>query len=163
MRRPVLIVQADGFNRSRIATVIVAAITSNLALAAASGNVRLTRTASGLPKPSVVDVSILPALGTRCAAAPSRSRSLLVALLVHRFRFSSRQFQSPTRIASAFREIRGENLPHFAVRRCVLRDHLAVSEPAPRAGAVIARNRRSSIAPASASPKPKPAHTPTSP
>jgi mRNA interferase MazF len=59
MRRPVLVVQADAFNRSRIATVIVAVITSNLALAAAPGNVRLARAASGLPKPSVVNVSQL--------------------------------------------------------------------------------------------------------
>jgi mRNA interferase MazF len=57
MRRPVLVVQADAFNRSRIATVIVAVITSNLALAAAPGNVRLAKAASGLPKPSVVNVS----------------------------------------------------------------------------------------------------------
>jgi len=56
-RRPVLIVQSDAFNRSRIATVVVAVITSNTALAAAPGNVMLGRRASGLPKPSVVNVS----------------------------------------------------------------------------------------------------------
>jgi len=59
MRGPVLVVQADPFNRSRIATVIVAVITSNLALAAAPGNVRLARAASGLRKASVVNVSQL--------------------------------------------------------------------------------------------------------
>jgi mRNA interferase MazF len=59
MRRPVLVVQADPFNRSRIATVMVVVITSNLALAAAPGNVRLGKAASGLPKPSVVNVSQL--------------------------------------------------------------------------------------------------------
>ncbi len=59
LRRPVLIVQADAFNRSRIATATVAEITSNLALAAAPGNVRLTKAASGLPRPSVVNVSQL--------------------------------------------------------------------------------------------------------
>lgn len=58
-RRPVLVVQADGFNRSKIATVIVAAITSNLDLAEAPGNVRLERRASKLPKSSVVNVSQL--------------------------------------------------------------------------------------------------------
>lgn len=57
MRRPVLVVQANPFNESRIATVIVAVITSNLALADAPGNVRLGKADSGLPKPSVVNVS----------------------------------------------------------------------------------------------------------
>lgn len=57
MKRPVLIVQANPFNDSRIATVIVAVITSNLALADAPGNVRLGKSESGLPKPSVVNVS----------------------------------------------------------------------------------------------------------
>lgn len=56
-RRPVLIVQANPFNESRIATVIVAVITSNLALAAAPGNLRLGKSESGLAKPSVVNVS----------------------------------------------------------------------------------------------------------
>lgn len=57
MRRPVLIVQANPFNESRISTVIVAVITSNLALAEAPGNVRLGRSESGLPKLSAVNVS----------------------------------------------------------------------------------------------------------
>ncbi len=56
-RRPVLVVQSDAFNRSRIRTVVVAAITSNTRLGDAPGNVLLTRRASGLPKPSVVNVS----------------------------------------------------------------------------------------------------------
>jgi mRNA interferase MazF len=56
-RRPVLVVQANSFNESRISTVIVAIITSNLALAEAPGNVRLAKSDSGLPKPSVVNVS----------------------------------------------------------------------------------------------------------
>lgn len=59
MRRPVLVVQANPFNESRISTVIVAVITSNLALADAPGNVRLGKAESGLPKPSVVNVSQL--------------------------------------------------------------------------------------------------------
>ena len=57
MRRPVVIVQANPFNDSRIATVVVAVITSNLSLADAPGNVRIAKTESGLSKPSVVDVS----------------------------------------------------------------------------------------------------------
>ena len=58
-KRPVLIVQANAFNASRIATVIVATITSNLALAEAPGNVRVAKSESGLPQPSVVNVSQL--------------------------------------------------------------------------------------------------------
>lgn len=57
LRRPVLVVQSNPFNESRIATVIVAVVTSNLVLAEAPGNVRLSKTESGLPKPSVVNVS----------------------------------------------------------------------------------------------------------
>lgn len=56
-RRPVVIVQADAFTASRIATVIVAAITSNLRLATAPGNVLLAAEESGLPRDSVVNVS----------------------------------------------------------------------------------------------------------
>jgi len=56
-RRPVLIVQANSFNESRISTVLVTVITSNLALAQAPGNVRISKSDSGLPKASVVNVS----------------------------------------------------------------------------------------------------------
>ena len=56
-RRPVLILQADSFNRSRIQTVIVAVITGNLELAEAPGNVVLPARSSGLPRDSVVNVS----------------------------------------------------------------------------------------------------------
>jgi len=49
--------QSDPFNQSRIATVVTAVITSNLALADAPGNVRLGRSESGLAKPSIVNVS----------------------------------------------------------------------------------------------------------
>jgi len=56
-RRPVLVVQADAFNRSRIATVMVAAISANLRLADAPGNVRLTKRQSKLSRDSVVNVS----------------------------------------------------------------------------------------------------------
>jgi mRNA interferase MazF len=59
LRRPVLIVQSNSFNESRIATVIVAVITSNLDLENAPGNVRVSKSDSGLPKPSVVNVSQL--------------------------------------------------------------------------------------------------------
>jgi len=56
-RRPVVVVQANDFNASAIATVIVAVITSNLALAEAPGNVRLPRRQSKLSRTSVVNVS----------------------------------------------------------------------------------------------------------
>ena len=56
-RRPVLIVQANAFNRSKISTVLVVAISSNLRLGDAQGNVRLTRRQSKLPRESVVNIS----------------------------------------------------------------------------------------------------------
>lgn len=58
-RRPVLVVQDDQFNKSKIATVVVAIITTNLNIAAASGNVPITSRQSGLPRDSVVNVSQL--------------------------------------------------------------------------------------------------------
>jgi len=61
-RRPVLIVQADSFNRSRISTAVAAVISSNLRLADAPGNVFLSRRMSGLPKDSVVNISQLVTL-----------------------------------------------------------------------------------------------------
>ena len=56
-RRPVLIVQDNAFNRSSINTVIVATISSNVFLANAPGNVRLTKRNTKLGKESVVNVS----------------------------------------------------------------------------------------------------------
>jgi mRNA interferase MazF len=53
------VVQADSFNLSRIQTVIVALITTNLRLADAPGNVLLPARSSGLPRDSVVNVSQL--------------------------------------------------------------------------------------------------------
>ncbi|MBL8204163.1 MAG: type II toxin-antitoxin system PemK/MazF family toxin [Blastocatellia bacterium] len=61
-RRPVLVVQADSFNQSRIQTVIVAVITKNLNLAEAPGNILLSPRVSHLPVASVVNVSQLIAL-----------------------------------------------------------------------------------------------------
>ena len=58
-RRPVVVIQADAFNRSLIDTAVVAAITSNLRLADLPGNVRLTKRDSKLTKESVVNVSQL--------------------------------------------------------------------------------------------------------
>lgn len=61
-RRPVLVMQSDDFNRSRLRTTVAVTITSNLALAAAPGNVGLASRESGLPRDSVVNVSQLATL-----------------------------------------------------------------------------------------------------
>lgn len=58
-RRPVVVVQSDAFNRSRIATVVCVPLTSNLRWANAPGNVLLAAKATGLPKDSVANVSQL--------------------------------------------------------------------------------------------------------
>ena len=58
-RRPVVVVQGDAFNRSRIATVVCVPLTSNLRWADAPGNVLLAAKATGLPKDSVANVSQL--------------------------------------------------------------------------------------------------------
>ena len=85
-RRPVLVVQHDRFNRSAISTTVVAAITSNLRLAAMPGNVRLRQGEAGLPRPSVVNVSQLRTvdrtrLGGRLGMlAAARRREVLTGL-----------------------------------------------------------------------------------
>jgi mRNA interferase MazF len=55
--RPILIVQDDAFNRSRLRTVIGVALTTNIRLLDAPGNVLLPANATGLPKDSVANVS----------------------------------------------------------------------------------------------------------
>jgi len=64
-RRPVVVVQSDSFNRSHIGTVVAAAITSNLDLGEAPGNVRVSRRESRLPRESVVNVSQVVTLDRR--------------------------------------------------------------------------------------------------
>jgi mRNA interferase MazF len=56
-RRPVLILQSDLFNQSRIRTVVIAIVTSNAALANAPGNVYLPKQSSGLQEDSTINVS----------------------------------------------------------------------------------------------------------
>ncbi len=56
-RHPCVVVQGDGFNRSRISTTVVCLITSNMERARAPGNVALREGEGGLPRPSVVNVS----------------------------------------------------------------------------------------------------------
>lgn len=56
-RRPVVVVQSDAFNRSRIATVVCVPLTSNLGLARSPGNVAFDDGVGGLAKKSVANVS----------------------------------------------------------------------------------------------------------
>ena len=58
-RRPVVIISSNEFNKSKIQTVIVAAITSNIRLAEAPGNFKLTKKGSGLNCESVVNITQL--------------------------------------------------------------------------------------------------------
>ena len=61
-RRPVVVVQSDAINRSRIGTVVCVPMTSNLKWANAPGNVLLKAKLTGLPKDSVANVSLIVAL-----------------------------------------------------------------------------------------------------
>ncbi len=60
--RPVVVVQSDALNRSRIATVVCVPLTSNLKWALAPGNLRLSSRQTGLSKDSVANVSQIVAL-----------------------------------------------------------------------------------------------------
>jgi mRNA interferase MazF len=64
-RRPVLVVQCDALNRSRIGTIVCVPLTSNLKWAQAPGNVLLPTVATSLPKDSVANVSLIVALDKR--------------------------------------------------------------------------------------------------
>ncbi|CAN5605724.1 type II toxin-antitoxin system toxin endoribonuclease MazF6 [soil metagenome] len=61
-RRPVLVIQADTYNESRLATVLVAIITSNTAIAVMPGNVFLPAATTGLTRDSVLNVTALVTL-----------------------------------------------------------------------------------------------------
>ncbi len=61
-RRPVVVIQCDALNRSRISTVVCVPLTSNLKWADAPGNVLLKAKVTGLPKDSVANVSLIIAL-----------------------------------------------------------------------------------------------------
>jgi len=64
-RRPVIVMQAEPFNRSQIDTVIVVPMTTNTELAAAPGNVLCSSTQTGLRRPSVANVSQLAVIDRR--------------------------------------------------------------------------------------------------
>ena len=82
-RRPVVVVQGDAFNRSRIATVVCVALTSNLRWAEAPGNILLSSRLTGLPKDSVANVSQLvtlrrEALTERVGVLPAKKLELVL-------------------------------------------------------------------------------------
>jgi mRNA interferase MazF len=85
-RRPALVIQDDRFNLSALNTTIVAAVTSNLRLAAMPGNVRLRKGEANLPRASVVNVTQVRTvdrtrLGKRLGAlSPARMREVLRGL-----------------------------------------------------------------------------------
>jgi mRNA interferase MazF len=64
-KRPIIIVQSNDFNKSKINTVIVVVVTSNLHLAHAPGNVRLLQSKTGLGRESVANVSQLITIDKR--------------------------------------------------------------------------------------------------
>ena len=64
-RRPVVVVQGDALNRSRVGTVVCVPLTSNLKWGRAPGNVLLSAAATRLPKDSVANVSLIVALDKR--------------------------------------------------------------------------------------------------
>lgn len=83
-RRPVVVVQCDAFNRSRIGTVVCVPLTSNLKWEMAPGNVRLAARVGGLPKDSVANVSQLVTvdkdlLGKRVGRLPRAKLELVLA------------------------------------------------------------------------------------
>lgn len=83
-RRPVLVVQCNALNRSRIATVVCIPLTSNLKWADAPGNVLLPRSETGLPQDSVANVSLIVAidkalLTDRMRKVPRRRFELVLA------------------------------------------------------------------------------------
>lgn len=56
-RHPFVVIQNDAFNKSKINTTVVCALTSNLKLASAPGNILLNKGEANLPKSSVVNIS----------------------------------------------------------------------------------------------------------
>lgn len=83
-RRPVVVVQGDAFNRSRIATVVCVPMTSNLKWTDAPGNVLLPARSTGLGKDSVANVSQIvtldrSVLGERVGRVSRKQLALLFA------------------------------------------------------------------------------------
>ncbi|MBK7351872.1 MAG: type II toxin-antitoxin system PemK/MazF family toxin [Gemmatimonadetes bacterium] len=69
-RRPLLVIQADAFNRSRLPTVVTLTLSANLRLLDAPGNVLLPASATGLPRDSVANVSQIVTIDARYLREP---------------------------------------------------------------------------------------------
>jgi mRNA interferase MazF len=83
-RRPVIVVQGDPLNRSRIGTVVVVPLTSNLQWADAPGNVLLSAEVTTLSKDSVANVSQIitidkETLSERISKLPQKKLDLVYA------------------------------------------------------------------------------------
>lgn len=83
-RRPVVVVQGNALNRSRIGTTVCVPLTSNLKWADAPGNVLLPRGETGLPRDSIANVSLIVALDKqqlteRVGKLPPRRLQLILA------------------------------------------------------------------------------------
>ncbi len=85
-RRPVVIVQSNALNRSRLATVLCVPLTSNLTWASAPGNTPLSARVAGLPKDSVANATQLFAVDRSFLAerlgtlAPKRLQQVLTSI-----------------------------------------------------------------------------------
>ena len=75
-RRPVIVIQGDSINRSRIATVICVPLTSNMQWSDAPGNVPLSSNLTGLPKDSVANVSQIITIDRKSLTEPVGKLSL---------------------------------------------------------------------------------------
>jgi mRNA interferase MazF len=107
-RRPVVVVQGDELNRSRISTVLCVPLPSNNRWAEAPGNVFLPARQTGLPKDSVANVSQLAALDRAWALTERRaqterlsSRRVLRKPGSENWAASSSDFSSPRRICAS--------------------------------------------------------------
>ncbi|HTG32686.1 MAG TPA: type II toxin-antitoxin system PemK/MazF family toxin [Thermoanaerobaculia bacterium] len=83
-RRPVVVVQCDVLNQSRVGTVVCVPLTSNLKWEGAPGNVLLATRATGLSRDSVANVSLIVAIDkqqlTECVGRlPLRELELVLA------------------------------------------------------------------------------------
>lgn len=82
-RRPCVIVQADALNQSRIRTVVVVPLISNLQWASAPGNLELSTEETGLPRDSVANVSQIVTVGkSQCVERVGRLPSAKIAAVL---------------------------------------------------------------------------------
>jgi mRNA interferase MazF len=77
-KRPLVVIQSDDFNKSRINTIVAVVLTTNMKLADSPGNVMLSKKMTGLPKDSVANVSQIITVGRyylndRIAILPART------------------------------------------------------------------------------------------